>query len=99
MLGTPSLPAINEIARPRSALKADQIVRKLRLLALTTLASKSATKEITYAEIANALKLDEDDIEISVIDGAFERSVVVVADGAFLTLTTGIRLQPFTPAF
>ena len=52
-----------------AALKSDQIARKLRLLALTSLAASSSTKEITYADIAKALKLDEDDIEISVIDG------------------------------
>jgi translation initiation factor 3 subunit M len=59
-------------------------------LALTTLASKSATKEITYAEIAKALKLDEDDIEISVIDGAFRRSICDGVRGlAFLTFNDG----------
>jgi translation initiation factor 3 subunit M len=57
---------------------------------LTTLASTSATKEITYAEIAKALKLDEDDIEISVIDGAFRRSICDGVRGlAFLTFNDG----------
>lgn len=54
-----------------TALKRDQIARKLRLLALTSLAASSSTKEITYGDIAKTLKLDEDDIEISVIDGQY----------------------------
>jgi translation initiation factor 3 subunit M len=63
-----------------SALKSDQITRKLRLLALTSLAASSSTKEITYADIAKALKLDEDDIEISVIDGQCSLQIVHVPD-------------------
>jgi translation initiation factor 3 subunit M len=55
-----------------SGLDADEIIRKLRLLALTSLAAKSSTKEISYQEAAQALKLEEVDVEIYVIDGTFQ---------------------------
>lgn len=53
----------------QAALDTEQITRKLRLLALTDLAASSSSKDITYAEIAKALKVEEDEIEIFVIDG------------------------------
>lgn len=49
-------------------LDADEVLRKVRLIALTTLAARSATKEISYADLASALKVDEADVEAWVID-------------------------------
>ncbi|CAK9786961.1 unnamed protein product [Cutaneotrichosporon oleaginosum] len=51
-----------------AGLDAEEVLRKVRLIALTTLAARSATKEITYADLAGALKVDEADVEAWVID-------------------------------
>ncbi|BEI83508.1 hypothetical protein CcaverHIS002_0401120 [Cutaneotrichosporon cavernicola] len=51
-----------------AGLDADEVLRKVRLVALTTLAARSATKEISYADLAGALKVDEAEVEAWVID-------------------------------
>ena len=47
----------------------DGIVRKLRLIALTTLAARSEKQQLTYAEVAAALQVDEKEVEPWVIEG------------------------------
>ncbi|WWC90202.1 uncharacterized protein L201_005135 [Kwoniella dendrophila CBS 6074] len=47
---------------------ADSVVRKLRLIALHSLAAKSETRQLEYAPIAQALSIDESDVEAWVID-------------------------------
>jgi translation initiation factor 3 subunit M len=44
------------------------VLRKIRLIAIATLAARSATKTIPYADIAKALQIDDADIEAWVID-------------------------------
>jgi translation initiation factor 3 subunit M len=51
-----------------AGLDADEVLRKVRLVALTTLAARSATKEISYVDLAGALKVDEAEVEAWVID-------------------------------
>ncbi|RSH79909.1 uncharacterized protein EHS24_009577 [Apiotrichum porosum] len=51
-----------------TGLDVDAVLRKVRLVALTTLAARSATKQISYADIAKALAVDEVDVEAWVID-------------------------------
>ncbi|ORX35139.1 hypothetical protein BD324DRAFT_634026 [Kockovaella imperatae] len=50
------------------SLTSESIVRKLRLIALTTLAAKSPKQELTYEETAKALQIDEKDVEAWVIE-------------------------------
>jgi translation initiation factor 3 subunit M len=47
----------------------ESIGRKLRLIALTTLCSRSTSKQISYAEISSALSIPDADVEAWVIDG------------------------------
>lgn len=56
-----------------TGLDVDAVLRKVRLVALTTLAARSATKQISYADIAKALAVDEVDVEAWVIDGELGR--------------------------
>ncbi|GMK58773.1 hypothetical protein CspeluHIS016_0602150 [Cutaneotrichosporon spelunceum] len=51
-----------------AGLDADEVLRKVRLVALTTLAARSSTKEISYADLAAALNIDEAEVEAWVID-------------------------------
>jgi translation initiation factor 3 subunit M len=44
------------------------VLRKIRLVAFATLAARSATKTIPYAEVATALQIDVDDVEAWAID-------------------------------
>ena len=55
------------------SLTSESIIRKLRLIALTTLASQSTNQELTYSEIATALQIDEKEVEAWVIDGESDR--------------------------
>jgi len=52
---------------------AEAIVRKLRLIALTTLCARSTSKQLQYSEVASALAIDESDVEEWVIDGTSSR--------------------------
>lgn len=45
------------------------LVRKLRLIALTTLCGRSASKQVSYSEVAQALSVPETEVEAWVIDG------------------------------
>jgi len=45
------------------------IVRKLRLIALTTLCGRSTSKQISYSEVSSALSIPESEVEAWVIDG------------------------------
>ncbi|WWC57567.1 uncharacterized protein I303_100099 [Kwoniella dejecticola CBS 10117] len=47
---------------------AESVVRKLRLIALLSLAAKSETRQLQYAPIAKALAIDESEVEAWVID-------------------------------
>ncbi|WWC67335.1 uncharacterized protein I206_101243 [Kwoniella pini CBS 10737] len=47
---------------------ADSVVRKLRLIALLSLAAKSETRQLQYAPIATALVVDDSEVEAWVID-------------------------------
>ncbi|WVW81254.1 hypothetical protein I302_103245 [Kwoniella bestiolae CBS 10118] len=46
----------------------DSVVRKLRLVALLSLAARSETRQLEYAPIAKALSIDESEVEAVVID-------------------------------
>lgn len=50
-------------------LDVEEVIRKIRLIALTTLAARSATKELPYADLASTLAIKEDEVEAWVIDG------------------------------
>lgn len=52
-------------------LDAEEVVRKVRLIALTTLAARSSTKELAYADLASTLGVKEDEVEAWVIDGEY----------------------------
>ncbi|WVR03070.1 hypothetical protein IAU60_000059 [Kwoniella sp. DSM 27419] len=56
---------------------AESVVRKLRLIALLSLAAKSETRQLEYAPIAQALGIDEADVEAWVIDAI--RSKLITA--------------------
>ncbi|WOO85117.1 Eukaryotic translation initiation factor 3 subunit M [Vanrija pseudolonga] len=51
-----------------AGLDADEVLRKVRLIALATLAARSATKQLAYADLAKALAVDESEVEAWVID-------------------------------
>jgi len=50
-------------------LTAETVLRKLRLIALTTLCARSTTKQLQYSEVASTLAIDQSDVEAWVIDG------------------------------
>lgn len=52
-----------------AGLDADEVLRKVRLIALTTLAARSATKEIAYEDLAKALAIPTEEVDAWVIDG------------------------------
>jgi translation initiation factor 3 subunit M len=47
------------------------IVKKIRLIAFAALAARSATKSLDYATVAQALKVEESEVESIAIDGQF----------------------------
>lgn len=47
----------------------ESVVRKLRLIALATLCGRSASKQVSYAEAAQAISVPETEVEAWVIDG------------------------------
>lgn len=49
-------------------LDADEVLRKVRLIAIATLAARSASKTIAYADLTSALGVPEDEVEAWVID-------------------------------
>lgn len=69
--------ALKYVQDSKSALEAkglsstDVLAKKLRLLALITLCAKSESREISYATVADALKVDIKQVESWVIDGEF----------------------------
>jgi translation initiation factor 3 subunit M len=53
----------------KSGLVADQIVHKLRLLSLATLAAGHVGGDVPYSTIAETLEIQESEVELWVIDG------------------------------
>lgn len=47
------------------------MLRKLRLIALVALCTKSETRQLEYAPIAKALAIEESEVETWVIDGQY----------------------------
>ena len=47
----------------------ETVLRKLRLIALTTLCARSTTKQVQYTDIASTLIIDYSTVEAWVIDG------------------------------
>lgn len=47
----------------------ESVVRKLRLIALATLCGRSASKQVSYSEAAQAISVPESEVEAWVIDG------------------------------
>jgi hypothetical protein len=56
-----------------AGLSSDELTKKIRYLTLATLCSTSTSGsgEVSYKEIAQALEVDEKDVEVWVIDSAF----------------------------
>lgn len=52
-----------------SQLNSESVLRKLRLVALVSAASKSSQQQLSYAEVASALSIEESDVEEWVVDG------------------------------
>ncbi|EIW73001.1 hypothetical protein M231_04343 [Tremella mesenterica] len=52
-----------------ASLTADSLLRKIKLIALVTLASRSSSRQLQYSQIATALQVPEADVEAWVIDG------------------------------
>jgi translation initiation factor 3 subunit M len=52
-----------------SGLDAAVLDRKIRFLALSSLATAHIGKDITYAEIASTLQIDAKTVEVWIIDG------------------------------
>ncbi|KAI8597836.1 hypothetical protein EDD21DRAFT_384327 [Dissophora ornata] len=46
----------------------EETLRKIRLLSLASLGSENLTRELSYQEVANALEVQEDEVELWVID-------------------------------
>lgn len=59
------MPPLQRIAE----LDADQLDRKMRLLDLASLCSRSVSREVPYSEIASVLSISESQVESWVIDG------------------------------
>ena len=49
----------------------ETVLRKLRLIALTTLCARSTTKQLQYSEVASTLSIERSEVEAWVIDGSF----------------------------
>ena len=48
----------------------ETVLRKLRLIALTTLCARSTTKQLQYLEVASTLSIERSEVEAWVIDGS-----------------------------
>ncbi|KAF9582051.1 hypothetical protein BGW38_000721 [Lunasporangiospora selenospora] len=51
-----------------SGLEEEECVRKIRLLSLASLGSENLSRELSYQEVAKALEVDENEVELWVID-------------------------------
>ena len=60
-----------------AGLNKDLLTKKIRCLTLATLCSSSSKNEVSYAEIAAAIEVDEKDVEVWVIDGQSQLSSLV----------------------
>jgi hypothetical protein len=64
---------------------AEAIVQKLRFIALVALAAQSSNQQLSFADIASGLAIDLSEVELYVIDGAYEQ--IPVLSNAPLTLS------------
>lgn len=64
------------------------VVRKLRLIALATLCGRSASKQVSYSEAAQAISVPESEVEAWVIDGkSTSNTTPVTSPDSLLTCT------------
>lgn len=52
-----------------SQFNSETVLRKLRLIALAALFTRASSKTLKYSEAAEALQIDESDVEAWVIEG------------------------------
>lgn len=60
-------------------------MQKLRFIALVALAAQSSNQQLSFADIASGLAIDQSEVELYVIDGAYEQ--IPVLSNAPLTLS------------